>query len=211
MITDTQSYAAVIRDVLFAKAVTLPFFQGFKARRSKMLKVMTEHLPYLGVYIIDEAMAPDGDINAGSVRFTHTLKVGFSVIIVNNDAVASELKLDEAFWAIMNGLWRDAYITRMCDALWYPPATMSGADEVRFEGISRGHRKHVWGTAGKDNEMPIGELQYEASIVFRAIYAPTITDDLLSIRVETVPMADDGTVPPADEVQRIISKYEFTP
>jgi len=208
-ITDTQSYSVVIRDVLFARLVTLPFFQGFKARRSKMLQVMPDHLPYLGVYIIDEQMMPDGDANAGCIRFTHTLKLGFSVFIANNDTVAAELKLDEAFWAIMNGLWRDPFITNMLDT-WNPAAGAGNPDNVRFEGVTRGSRKHVWGNAGLNNELPIGELQYEASILYRADYGPVITDDLLHIHVETVPLASDGTIPAADVVQRIISEYEFT-
>jgi len=209
-ITDTQSYSQVLRDVFFARLVTLPFFAGFKARRSKMLQIMRETIPYLGVYIVDEGMAPDGDGNAGHIKFVHTLRLGFSVIIHNNDAVAAELKLDEAFWAIMNGLWRDPYITNMLDT--WNPATASGTpDNTRFEAVVRGNRKHVWGSAGLNNELPYGELQYEASVTYRSEFAPVITDDLLHIHVETVPLAKDGTVPAADVVQRIISEYEFTP
>lgn len=209
-ITDTQSYSAVIRDVLFAKAVTLPFFQDFKARRCKMLQVQPEHIPYLGLYIIDEQMTPDGEPNSGDIKFTHILKVGFSVIIQNNDPVAAELKLDEAFWALMNGIWRDPYLTNFIDT-WNPNAGAGSPDNVRFEGITRGSRKHMWGSAGLNNEMPYAELQYDASIKYRAEYGPVITDDLLHIHVETVPLAKDGTIPAADVVQRIISEYEFTP
>ena len=209
MITDTQSYSEVLRDVFFARVVTLPFFAGFKARRCKMLQVQPEHIPYLGVYIIDEQMAPDGDANAGCIRFIHTLRIGFSVIIENNDPLAAELKLDEAFWAIMNGVWRDQYITNMLDT-WNPVAGAGNPDNTRFEGVTRGMRKHVWGHAGLNNELPIGELQYDASVVYRAEYGPIITDDLLRIHVETVPLASDGTIPDADVVQRIISEYEFT-
>ena len=92
VITDKQSYSEVLRDVFFARVVTLPFFAGFKARRCKMLQVQPEHIPYLGVYLIDEQMVPDGDANAGCIRFTHTLRIGFSVIIENNDPLAAELK-----------------------------------------------------------------------------------------------------------------------
>lgn len=210
MITDTQSYSIVIRDVFFAKLLTLPFFQGFKARRSKMLQVTPEGLPYLGLYIIDELMQPDGDWNAGHIRFTHTLKLGFSVIIVNNDPVASEAKLDAAFWSIMNGLWRDPYVTNFLNT--YNPATgQETPDNTRFEGVMRGMRKHVWGIAGLNNDLPTAEMQYEASVIYRAEFGPVITDDLTRIHVETVPLASDGTVPDMDEVQRIISEYEFTP
>lgn len=209
MITDTQSYSEVLRDVFFARAVTLPFFGGFKARRSKMLMVQPEHIPYLGVYIIDEIMVPDGDANAGCIRFSHTLRIGFSVIIENNNPVEAELKLDEAFWALMNGLWRDQYITNLLDT-WNSNVDGGTPDNTRFEGIVRGTRKHIWGTAGQNNELPIGEMQYEASVLYRADYSPVITDDLRHIHVETVPLAHDGTIPAAEVVQRIISEYEFT-
>lgn len=209
MITDTQSYSEVLRDIFFARAVTLPFFRDFKARRSKMLMVQPEHIPFLGVYIIDETMMPDGDANAGCIRFVHTLRIGFSVIIENNNPVAAELKLDAAFWALMNGLWRDPFITNMLDT-WNPRDGVGTPDNTRFEGVVRGMRKHVWGNAGQNNELPIGEMQYDASVLYRADYAPIITDDLERIHVETVPLAHDGTIPAADVVQRIISEHEFT-
>jgi hypothetical protein len=210
VITDTQSYSQVLRDTFFAKVVTLPFFQGFKARRCKMLQVQPENLPYLGVYIIDETMMPDGDANAGYIRFVHTLKLGFSVIIQNNDPLAAELKLDEAFWAIMNGLWRDPYITSFLDT--HNPTTgQMTPDNTRLEGVARGTRKHVWGNTGLNNDLPTAEMQYEASVLYRAEFSPPITDDLTRIHVETVPLTSEDTVPPADQVQRIISEYEFTP
>ncbi len=202
-ITDDQSYSIVIRDAIFAVLVTLPFFAGYKARRAKMLKVMPEYLPYLGVYIIDEVMTPDGDANAGDIRFIHMLRLGFSVIIENNDPVAAELKLDQAFWSIMNGIWRNDGITNFLHS------TMP--DNTRIEGVQRGVRKHVWGNTGLNNETSIGELQYEATITYRSEFAPPITDDLLRVHVETVPLGSDGTIPPAEEVARIISEYEFTP
>jgi hypothetical protein len=209
-ITDAQSYGLVLRDAMFAKLVTLPFFAGFKARRCQMLKVEPEHIPYLGLYIMDEIMTPDGLLNSGDIKFIHVLKLGFSVIIRNNDPVASELKLDQAFWTVMNNLWRDQYLTNFLDT-WNPTVGAGTPDNVRFEGVARGSRKHRWGTAGLNNEMPIAELQYEASLQFRANYPPVITDDLLRIHVETALPRLDGTIPPADEVQRIISEYEFTP
>jgi hypothetical protein len=83
-------------------------------------------------------------------------------------------------------------------------------DNTRIEGVERGTRRHVWGVIGKA-EKPIGELEYIASIRYRTEWYPTGFPDLLRIHEETVPLADDGTVPPASQVQRIISEYEFTP
>jgi hypothetical protein len=200
--TATQSYSQVIRDSMFAALVQVPFFVGFKARRSKQLPIQPPLLPYLGVYIVNEEMGPDGDINAGDIRFTHSLRIGFQVIIENNDPVASELKLDAAFWAIMIGLWNNDSLTNML--------VTGMPDNTRFEGVERGTRRHVWGTIG-NGETPIGELEYFATVRFRTEWFPSGFPDLLEFHVETVPLAADGTVPPAVKVQRIISQYEFAP
>jgi hypothetical protein len=201
MITSTQSYSQVIRDTLFAKTVVLPFFAGFKSRRSKQLPIQEPLLPYLGVYILDEDMPSDGDWNCGDIRFIHDLRIGWQVIIENNDPVDSELKLDAAFWAIMNGLWTDATLTNLVNS--------DMPDNVRFEGVVRGRRRHVWDSIGS-NQQPTGELEYIATLRARSEFFPSNFPDLLRLHIETVPLADDDTVPPASVVQRIINQYEFT-
>jgi hypothetical protein len=201
-ITATQSYSHVIRDSFFAALVQLPFFAGFKARRSQQLPIQEPLLPYLGVYIVSEEMPSDGDWDAGDIRFIHDLRIGCQVIIQNNDPVDAELQLDAAFWAIMNGLWTNDGLTNMLGS--------AMPDNTRIEGVPRGTRRHVWSSIGS-NQIPIGELEYIATVRYRSEWWPPITDDLLEIDVQTVPLAADGTVPPANEVQRIISKYEFAP
>jgi hypothetical protein len=101
-ITDTQSFSLVIRDAFYDALAADPFFASYTCRKTKMLSVQHSLLPYLGVYIIDETMLPDGDANAGHIRFSHTLRIGFSVVIANNDQVAAELQIDAAWWRIMN-------------------------------------------------------------------------------------------------------------
>jgi hypothetical protein len=206
-ITDTQSYSDVIRDALFAKTVALPFFQGFYARRSKQLPSQAQHIPYLGVFIIDEVMVPDGDPNC-TMFMIHTLRVGWQVVIRNNDPVQAELNIDAAFWSIMNGIWRDPKLMNFLNS--------DMPDNTRIEAVVRGTRKHTFGAPAFNQEQPVAELQYDASVRYRAEYFAQVTDDLLDIHVETVPMnyyGNDGsmTVPDASEVQRIISEYEFTP
>ena len=210
MITDTQSYGMVICDTLYAKAVTLPFFAGFKSRRTQQLPTMPEVLPYLGVYFVKEAMSADGDLNAGEVRFINDMTVGFSIIIQNNDPVESRVTLDAAYWEIMNGIWRDQYIMNLIDTS-APAGVVTLPDGIIIEGVKSGTRKITWGTHGATNETPIAEMSYEAVVVYRAAFPPIITDDLLRIHQETVPLRHDGTIPPVDEVLRIITEYEFTP
>jgi hypothetical protein len=201
-VTATQSYSQVIRDSLYAATVQLPFFNGFISRRSKQLPIQEPLLPYLGVYIIGEDMSPDGDMNAGDIRFIHSLRIGFQVIVENNDPVESELVLDAAFWAIMTGLWTNDNLTNMI--------ATAMPDNTRIEGVTRGTRRHVWG-AINSNEKPIGELEYIATLCYRTEWYPTNFPDFLHMHVETVPIMDDyeNGVPPATEIQRIISEYEF--
>ncbi len=205
-----QSYSLVIRDIFFDAVAEIPFFSTFTKRKSKLFQIQPQDLPYFGVYIMDEQMTPDGDINAGEVRFYHTLRLAFSVMIQNNDPVEAEVKLDQAFQAIMMRLWPDQFIMKMLDTMAYGhPDHFNNPDNVRVEGIARGARRHVWGNSTFSNELPWAEMQYDVSCVFRTNWPPVITDDLLHIHVETVPLRHDGTVPPADEVERIISEYDL--
>jgi hypothetical protein len=209
-ISKVQSWSWIIRDMFFDKLVSAPFFANFTARKSRALQIPPNAIPYLGVYFVSEDMSPDGDLNAGEIRFTHMLRIAFSVMVVNNDPVACEAKLDQAFWTIMNTLWRDPYLTNLIDTRAYPGG-IGNPDNARIEGVSRGTRRHVFGNAGLNNELPIGELQYEATVKYGADYAPTIVDDLLRIHQETVVLKSDGTVPMPDEQQRIVTEYEFDP
>jgi len=183
--TDTRvfSYSVVIRDVFFEKLKAAPFFAGYTARKSRALQIPVNLLPFLGVYIVSEEM-DDPYYNMSEVKFDHTLKIGFSVAVVNNDPEACEEALDQAFWTIMNTLWRDPYLTNFIDTRSYPGG-IGTPDNVRIEGVSKGSRRHVFGTAGLNNETPIGELRYEASVKYRAEYAPIITDDLLEVGIRT--------------------------
>jgi hypothetical protein len=183
-VTDVYSYSKVIRDVFFDVLRTAPFFAEFYSRKSKALQIQPQHLPYFGVYIVDEQMVPDGDPNHGFIGFIHTLRLGFSVIVVNNDPPACEDKLDQAFWTIMNRLWRDQYITNMWDTRSYPGG-IGTPDNTRIEGVARGTRRHVWGNATFSQEIPLGELQYEASVIYRTMFDPIIDDDFLRMHMTT--------------------------
>ena len=100
----------------------------------------------------------------------------------------------------MNGLWCDAKLTNF-----WQSDLPNGA---LIEGVMRGTRIHNWGVIGK-REVPMGEMQYVATIRYRTMFDPIITDRLLRIHEEIVPISGMEPVPPADEVQRIIIEYEF--
>lgn len=202
-ITDTQSFSLVIRDVFFDALAGDPFFENYSKRKNKMLSVQHQLLPYLGVYIIDETMLADGDANAGMIRFSHTLRIGFSVVVSNNDQVVAEQQIDAAWWRIMNRLWPDQYIMNLFDTM-NPHTGQPNPDNTVIEGITRGVRRHVFGSTALNNETPLAELQYDVSVFFRTTWPPMITDDLEEIDVTTV-VGDE----PYDERPPIKSKYLF--
>ncbi|SIO49825.1 hypothetical protein SAMN05443247_06557 [Bradyrhizobium erythrophlei] len=199
-ITDTQSYSLVIRDGLFDAVSTDPFFASYTCRKSKMLAVQTQLLPYLGVYIIDETMLPDGDGNSGHIRFSHTLRIGFSAMIANNDQVVAELMADAAYWRIMNRLWPDQKIMNVL--------LSSLPDNTMIESLPRGSRRPVFGATNLANETPIVEMQYDVSIFFRTGWPPTITDDLDTIDVITGVKSGD-TQTEMDQRQQMHVRYLF--
>jgi len=207
-VTATQSYAWVIHNIFFNAASRLPFFStgGWTIRNNKQFQIKDYHLPYLGVYEVNEEMTPDGDPNHGEIRFCHTLRIGFSIIIENNDPVATKQKLDEAWWALMNGIWRDQFVMNMLDtqAYGHPDTITDNPDNVRVESITRGVKRYNWGNPPLNNELPIAELQYEIWAFWRANYPPVITDDLDTI-VVTTELGD----PPGSVIEPL-SIYDFT-
>jgi hypothetical protein len=171
-ITATQSYSLIIRDVFFdVLANREPFFDSYTKRKTRMLPAQANLIPYLGVYLMDETMTPDGDANAGPVRFSHSLRIGFSVIIANNDQDMAERTIDAAYWRIMNRLWKDHYVMNLVGTQ-NPWTGVSNPDNVRIESITRGVRKHNFGFAGTNSETPIAELQYDVTCFYRTIWDP---------------------------------------
>jgi len=202
MDTTSNSYALVIADAIFQRVSAMTFFTNFNRKAGNWrMRIQPQDVPYLGVYFVKETTKPDGDADAGDIRFDHLVTIGFSVIIKNNDATQAEQKLDAAFWTIINGLLRDNTLTNTWKT--------NLPDNTRIESWPSYNRVHHWGAMGLNNEMPIAELQFEMQATYRSNFAPIITDDLTHIHIETVPLADDGTVPVAAEVQRIISEYDI--
>jgi hypothetical protein len=202
-ITATQSYTWVLREVFLSTVRQLPFFAGFTIKRNKRVPLQAEDIPVLGVYILDENLVSDGDANASQIDFLNTFKIGFSVVIKNNDDADAEQKLDAAWWAIMNGLWRDQYVTSFWDT-WNVHTQKGNPDNTRFEGIINGSRRHIFGAVGSNNEFPTAELQYDTSLTYRSEFAPIITDPLNTIITQTG-MGE----PPYSDREQVLIVYDF--
>jgi hypothetical protein len=193
-IIETQTQTLDIRDAMYNIVTADAFFSGYTFRKTKMLPVQSDLIPYLGVYIVDEVMVPDGDANAGCIRFNHTSRIGFSVVQANNNLVVLEQGIDAAYLKIMGLLWTDIKLMNVLHN--------NNPEGVGIESVVRGSRKHVFGSAGLNNETPFAELQYEVQCFTRSEWYPDITDMLNEIDV-TVAVNNIDT----DAVQPITVKY----
>jgi hypothetical protein len=105
------------------------------------------------------------------------------------------------YWRIMNRLWPDAKIMNVL--------LSSLPDNTELESVTRGARRHVFGTTGLNNETPMAEVQYDVSVFFRTGWPPIITDDLEEIVVRTGIKIGD-TQDEMDQRQQITVKYMFS-
>ena len=200
-ITETQSFAFDIRDTFYNVVTADSFFQGFVTKKNRMLPVQPDLLPYLGVYVIEETAAPDGDANAACVRFSHIARIVFSVLTANNDRDVAEAFSDQAYLKIMTLLYTDLNVMNVWNR--------KNVEGVMIESIARGTRRHLYGNAGQNNETPWIELQYEVQATYRSEWFPDITDTLDEIDVTTGVKPGDTPAEMANRIQ-VAPVYTFT-
>lgn len=183
-----MSYPLRVRDGILVRVQALPYFAAFKRfSTNKMLQIQPQDLPFCGVYHIQTLMAPDGDANVGEPRFRTSVRIGFSVIILNNDPSAAEYKLDEAFMALTGGLLSDP--------------TLYNNSQFKIQGYVSGAATHEFGSPMADNETPMAELRFELVCDLGMVtYPPVVPDDLETIHVT---VGD----PQAESMQKI--EYEI--
>jgi hypothetical protein len=186
-----QSDAFNIWQTFFDLVSADSFFSSYTIRPTKMLPVQSNLLPYLGVYLSDEDMRPDGDANAGMVRFNHSSKIGFSIVIANNNRQQLLKQVDAAFWRVMGLLWTDQSLMNVL--------VNANSEGVGIEGIPRGQRRFVWGSTGLNNETPFCECQYDVTAFWRSEWWPPVTDTLDEIDIKTGVKIGDT---PAEMAQR---------
>jgi hypothetical protein len=193
--TIERSYAMLVRDAALARLQVKSFFQGFTFRRSHTFKLLPELMPYCCVYFMNESLTPDGNANTGEVRFSSEVRLGFSIIMINNDPDVMEDKLDNAHQVIFNTLLRDP--------------TFYHNNQYIIESFNRGNRVHMYGSASgsQNNETPYAELRSDLTCSLGAIeYEPIVEDMLEIIHVETVYPADDIG---KNQNQHVFSVYDI--
>jgi hypothetical protein len=167
-----NSYAMDIRNELLSRIKTFPVFADVaRFGRSPMLTVQSEDIPYLGVYLVEEQLTPDGDANAGEPRFQSRAKIGFQYVVQNNDPDLAEDKLDLGYWELMKNFFEVQRWDYFAD------------DTIWVEAVERGSRSHHYGNAGNDNRTPYAELRADLIFMQRETFPPPVTDMLKSIHI----------------------------
>jgi hypothetical protein len=197
-ITATQSYSYVIHTAVMGALQADAFFSGFTFGLTKMLPLQPNRIPYLGVYRIDDQEGPDGDANCGDVRFNNTLRLGFSAVFANPNPTQAYQQIDAAYWRIKNILWPSKLMNVIHSSM---------IDNVLIESVTRGVMRPRFGFADARNETPVAECEYEASIFYREMWDPVITDTLDRIHVSTGVKIGDTQAEMDKRYQEVVDYY----
>lgn len=202
-ITDIQSYAWIIHNAIYLRLASSTFFQGFNCLRiSEALPIEPGlQLPFLGVYEFDEQMVSDGPPNMGPIGFSHTVNIGVQVVMQDNNPTTLLQRLDQAYWFIMNRIWRDDTFT---NRIW----TLM-PDNFRLEGVTRVRKRKKWGATASRNETPVGMLALETSLLFNTVWAPTDFANLDRITVITA-FPPGSTAEDQAAIRQIKAVYDFS-
>jgi hypothetical protein len=185
---DINSCSFIIRDGLLARLKQVPTFQSVRRwATTPMLRVQSQmdanQIPFVGCYIIDETMGPDGDPNHAEPRFVHTVKLGFSVVITSIDDAVADQNLDSAHWTILRLLEDERWHRFDADGTFLDNVYTRQHEAVHIESVTRGSRKHVFGNKMINNETPLAELQMDLTVVHRTSFPPIIPDTLNRVHV----------------------------
>lgn len=202
-IEDFHSYAFLVHNAVFDRLSTSTFFRGFATKRiSEALPIEASYqVPFLGVYEGEENMVSDGPGNISDIGFVHTFTIGVQVVVQDNDPNTCLTRLDQAYWFIMNRLWRDNTFTNMLRS------TIAG--NKRLTQVPRIKKRKRWGATGSKNETPVGILVLDIAFQYTDAFFPTEFDDLERITVTTgYPI--EGTPEEQAAVQQVKMVYEWT-
>jgi hypothetical protein len=191
----SRSYSIMVRDAIADRVRAMPFFSGFSIVTNNAWQIQPSVLPRCGVYFVREVGIADGDPQDGEPRFRTSVRIGFSVIVINNDPDKAEYQLDAAWQVLTGNLFSDP--------------TLYNNSLFKIQAYSNVNRQHFFGNASKDNETPIAELRYELVCDLGAIlYPPVVADDLEIIHVKTA-FPIDGTGDDKANTLQVQAEYDI--
>jgi hypothetical protein len=207
--TTDGSYGEAIRDRLLSEAMRLPFFASFLPVTTRGRPIAIEDLPILACYIGEERQIPEGDGRANGLKFIATLRLNWSIMIVDSDKEAAERRLERAYVALLYGLWGNPYLTSMLDTL-DPDLGVATRYNARFSSIPQQSAQTFWGAFLLDNETPVAEKRWEIQLQYTRSIAPRIVHDLDEVHI-TTKFPPNRTPEQIEQIQQIRLLLTFTP
>ena len=186
--SDIHSCSFIIIDGILQRLKQVPTFQSVKRwSTTPMARLQViqqaDQLPYVGCYLLEETMGPDGDPNHAEPRFTHNVRIGFSVVIACNDEETATKNLDSAHWTILRLLENERWHKFDASGNFVNNPYTNKPNPIRIESITRGSRKNRYGNSSNTNETPVAELEMDLTITHRTYFPPIIPDMLDRIHV----------------------------
>jgi hypothetical protein len=203
-ISDAQSYSWIILNAIYDRIAASSLFQDYAVKRiTRAMPIEAGYqIPFIGIYLGNETATPDGDANAGDIRFIHTVPVGVQIVVKNNDSVEMQQTLDRAKWFFLNQLLRDNTFTNRLHTTMPDGVTIEGFPRLRIPSPD-------WGRDSK-NEVPLGMQLIELTYTLRTEWFPTEFDDLKSIGISAYPVLEYEPVNP-EEIENIKVEIRFDP
>lgn len=161
-----SDYASQIANAAF-NLVKAGFGSTFTTyRQTPMLQVQPADLPILGVFIMREQRAQDGQANEGEPHFKHTLTLGFSgAVQVNTDEQGQLIQvLEDNMSALDVMLLQNVNFVKMSEGI-------TAMDRI--------------GQYSKIGETTLFEIRVEMQMEYSSRWEPVIPDDLTKVVITT--------------------------
>lgn len=165
-----------------------PFSTAAKFVTSNARPSQTEHIPFVGVYFLDESMVPLGELETAEAKFVAHTKFGISYIIQNNDPDQAALVLNAAHWSFMKMFHYPEW------HLFPFPHPQLPDRKMKVDGVSAISHDRLYSKLG---ETPIVEMQMEITYKHGFDFEPVPLDKFEMLHMETWPWpAQPGEVKP---------------
>jgi hypothetical protein len=180
--------ATRIRDAIFTRVLPLTTASDFKTVRiMPVMMLQPDNLPALTVSLLSERMTPDGDDNAGEVRFNSDVTIGISIVRGFAAPIDLDAQTDIDVDLVEQILLRDPTFVRFGDDTRYP----IGDDrrEPLFEAVASINRRRSYPQSG---ETYLVEVRLELTFRTSADFTPLLEDEFERFALTARPL---GTGP----------------
>jgi hypothetical protein len=202
------SYSMAIRNRLMREALQIPYFIDFMPVLTEGLPIDPQNLPILGCYLGEETMVAWGHPAAGGLKFIVNVRMNWSILIEESDKEEADRRLDGAYVALTDWLFRNPSLTSLADT--FDPVLGYGTEyNARFY-VTNSRTYVRWGAYLLDNKTPVAERPWEITLQYGRDFSPRLDTDLDEVHVETS-FPSWRTPEERERIQQIRQRVILTP